>query len=363
MPLLHFLEGGGDMGRAIRAFDWSATPLGPAQHWSPTLKSTVALVLGSHFPKCLVWGAEMTCIYNDAFRPILGSKPEALGQPFDAVWAEAWDSIGPIAQRAFAGEATFIEDFPVVIDRHGYPEQAWFTFCYSPIRDEMGTVVGMMDTVIETTGTVEARRHAALLNQELAHRMKNTLAVVSAVVDQTFRTAGPEKAQRLIGDRLSALGQAHDILTRSRWSDAPLRDIVAGTLEVHRHAGAIHIDGPAVYLSANQALAMGLAVHELATNAVKYGALSVSGGTISITWQAGTPGSEEDFRFEWTEAGGPPVARPTRKGFGSRLLERALVPYFGGAVDMAYEPGGLRFTLRTRMNRLHAGTDAAKPLP
>lgn len=359
MPLLHFLEGGGDMGRAIRAFDWSMTPLGPAQHWSSTLKSTVALVLGSHFPKCLVWGGEMTCIYNDAFRPILGSKQEALGRPFDVVWAEAWDSLGPIAQRAFAGEATFIEDFPVLTDRHGYPEQAWFTFCYSPIRDEKGTVVGMMDTVIETTGTVEARRHAALLNQELAHRMKNTLAVVSAVVDQTFRTAGPEKAQRLIGDRLSALGQAHDILTRSRWSDAPLRDIVTGTLEVHRHAGVIHIDGPAVYLSANQALAMGLAVHELATNAVKYGALSVPGGTITITWQAGAPGSAEPFRFEWMEAGGPPVARPTRKGFGSRLLERALVPYFGGAVDMVYDAAGLRFALRTTMNRLHTDTAAA----
>ncbi|MBB4632455.1 sensor histidine kinase [Sphingosinicella soli] len=352
MPLLHFLEGGGNMGGAIRTFDWSATPLGPARDWSPTLKSTVALILGSRFPKCLAWGADMTCIYNDAFLPILGNKEEALGRPMRKVWSEVWSEIGPIAQIAFAGEATFIEDFPLTIDRNGYPEQAWFTFCYSPVRDETGDVVGMMDTVIETTGMVEARRQATLLNQELAHRMKNTLAVVSAVIDQTFRTAPIEDARRLIGQRLQALGQAHDVLTRSRWSDAPLQDIVQETLQPHGHGESIRLQGPAVYLSADQSFSMALAVHELATNAVKYGALSVPSGKVAIAWEAGRAGTDDVFAFEWAEADGPQVALPKRRGFGSRLLKRALAPQFGGAVDIAYRPEGLRFTLQTTMKRL-----------
>jgi len=359
MPLLHFLEGGGNMGRAIRAFDWSATPLGPAKDWSPTLKSTVALVLSSRFPKCLVWGPELICIYNDAFEPILGSKPEALGKAFSDVWSEVWNEIGPIAERAFAGEATFIEDFSVTVNRHGYPEQAWFTFCYSPVRDELGNVVGMMDTVVETTAMVEAQRHATLLNQELAHRMKNMLAVVSAVVDQTFRTSSPEDSRKLIAQRLQALGHAHDVLTRSRWSDAPLKDILEETLRPHGNAAAIHFGGPSIYLSADQSLSIALAVHELATNATKYGALSVPSGEIDIRWQAGQAGTDEPFAFEWIEANGPPVALPKRRGFGSRLLQRALAPQFGGAVDLMYRPEGLRFRLQTTMKRLRTDVSVA----
>ncbi|RKS88876.1 sensor histidine kinase [Sphingosinicella microcystinivorans] len=359
MPLLHFLEGGGKMGDAIRAFDWSTTPLGPAKDWSPTLKSAVALVLSSRFPKCLVWGTELICIYNDAFEPILGSKPAALGRPFNEVWSEVWSEIGPIVERAFEGEATFIEDFAITLNRHGYPEQAWFTFCYSPVRDEWGNVVGMIDTVIETTAMIEAQRHAMLLNQELAHRMKNMFAVVSAVIDQTFRTSSPEDSRKLIAQRLQALGHAHDILTRSRWSDAPLKDIVEQALRPHGNAEAIRLSGPSIYLSADQSLSMALAVHELATNATKYGALSVPSGKIDIRWQAGRAGTDDPFAFEWIEVDGPPVALPKRRGFGSRLLNRALAPQFGGAVGVMYRPEGLHFTLQTTMKRLRTETSAA----
>lgn len=91
---------------------------------------------------------------NDAFMPILGSKPDVLGPPFSDVWHKVWPALTPIVDKAFAGEATYIEDFPLVIDRHGYPEATHFTFCYSPIRDEAGHVVGMLDTVTETTEKV-----------------------------------------------------------------------------------------------------------------------------------------------------------------------------------------------------------------
>ncbi|MCD0497144.1 MULTISPECIES: ATP-binding protein [Achromobacter] len=156
-----FLAGGGEMGKRVAAYDWAATPLGPLAAWPPSLCVAVGMVMSSRFPCCLVWGRELITLYNDAFRPILGAKPEALGRPFSDVWSEAWPMIGPIADRAFAGEATFIEDYPVVIQRFGQAEEATFTFCYSPVRDEHGVVVGMMDTVIETTSRVQAERAQA----------------------------------------------------------------------------------------------------------------------------------------------------------------------------------------------------------
>lgn len=162
------------MSDRIRRFDWANHPLGPIAGWPHALRLTVEMVLASHFPKCLVWGEGLITFHNDAFRAILGHKPDALGRPFDEVWAEAWPVIGPIARRAFAGESTFVEDFPLTINRNGYAEQAYFTFCYSPVRDERGAVVAMMDTVIETTGKVTAelrlREAAASLEQQVAER-------------------------------------------------------------------------------------------------------------------------------------------------------------------------------------------------
>lgn len=162
------------MADKIRQYDWANHPLGPIDTWPMALRFAVETVLSSHFPKCLAWGAGLTMLYNDAFRPILGHKPEPLGRPFNEVWAEAWPVVGAMVERVFQGESTFIEDFPVTINRHGYDEQANFTFCYSPLRDESGAVVGMMDTVIETTGKVNSDRQlreaTVLLSQQVAQR-------------------------------------------------------------------------------------------------------------------------------------------------------------------------------------------------
>ncbi|WP_226443985.1 PAS domain-containing sensor histidine kinase [Acidovorax radicis] len=162
------------MADKIRQYDWANHALGPMEGWPMALRFAVETVLSSHFPKCLVWGSGLTTLYNDAFRPILGHKPEALGRPFNEVWAEAWPVVGPLAHRAFEGESTFVEDFPLTINRNGYDEQTYFTFCYSPVRDEAGVVVGLMDTVIETTGKVHAERQlreaTVLLSQQVAQR-------------------------------------------------------------------------------------------------------------------------------------------------------------------------------------------------
>ena len=338
------------MAAAIAAHDWTTT-LGPPENWPAALRVAVGMMVNSHFPKCIVWGPDLITIHNDAFRPILGDKPPALGKPFSEVWAEVWQEIGPLVEKAYAGEATFIEDFPLVVDRYDYPERAWFTFCYSPIRDENGAVLGMIDTVVETTAKMQSERNSRLLNAELAHRMKNVLAMIGAIANQTFRSAGSlDEAQATFGERVAALGEAHTILTQSSWSGAPIRAVIEGALAPHRIAeGRIVISGPALELGAKQSLTLALAINELATNAIKYGALSCDGGQVAIGWGIGAPDSEERFVFGWDESGGPPASAPTRKGFGSRLLERVVAQDFQGKVTLDYRSVGLRYELETAM--------------
>jgi two-component sensor histidine kinase len=350
-----FLDDRGAMAGAIRAFDWHTTPLGPVEDWSITLKTAVSMILESKFPMSIFWGPQMITIYNDAFRPILGGKPEALGRPLQEVWHEVWDSIGPLAEKAFAGDATYIEDFPLTVERHGYAEQTYFTFCYSPIRNEAGKVAGMLDTVVETTSKMWAETNALRLNSELAHRTRNLFAIISAIVDQTFRTAvSKETAQAAISARMRTLAQAQEILSHSNKPGAAIQDVVRGALAPHRTAAdQIAIDGPPLDLSPRQTLSLALALNELATNALKYGALSTGDGRVTVSWDidAGTGG--DLFRFAWREQGGPPVVKPLRRGFGSRLIERSLAMDFRGTVDISYEPDGMRCDLATTMRDLH----------
>jgi len=162
------------MAAEFRAFDWSTHVLGPMAGWPVVLRVAVNMMLASSFPQCMAWGPQRTLLYNDAYRPMLGHKPAPLGKPIDEVWAEVWPDIRPLLERAYAGEATFVEDLPLVVERHGRPEQAWFTFCYSPVRDERGQVLGMLDTALETTGKMLAEQRlteaAASLERQVAER-------------------------------------------------------------------------------------------------------------------------------------------------------------------------------------------------
>ena len=263
-------------------------------------------MLSSKFPMAVIWGEELVTLYNDAFVPILGTKPPALGRSFRDIWYEAWDVIGPIAQRALAGEAVFVEDFPLLIERRGFAEQANFTFCYSPIRDEAGHIAGLLDTVVETTAKVAAERSARLLNQELAHRFQNTMAMITAIADRTFRTGNSTEGMRTtLIRRIDALGRAHSLLTDCGWTRAGIRDVIQAALQPYSTtAGQISVRGPQLLLSPQHALLLSLAVHELATNATKYGALSVATGRIEIRWQ--TDDLNDKFRLTWVEPEVPP---------------------------------------------------------
>jgi two-component sensor histidine kinase len=334
-PGLAWVPDRAGMARRVREFDWASTPLGPIAQWPVELRTAAGLVLESGFPKALMWGPSLTTIYNDAFRPILGSKPEALGRSFRDIWAEAWDVLGPIADRAYGGVPTYIENFEVELDRFGRPAPGWFTFSYHPVRMADGSVGGVMDTVVETTAMVRAHREAELLRDELAHRLKNTLAMVQAIASRSF--AG-HPGMDAFQARLRALGEAYDVLLQQRWGAAPMRRMIDTLLSPY--GDRIALDGPDVLLGPRTMVALSLVLHELATNAIKYGALSVPEGGVSLRWQQDAGG----LVIRWREAGGPPVATPDRTGFGSRLIDMGWSGI--GRVERRYPVSGVEVDLR-----------------
>jgi PAS domain S-box-containing protein len=156
---MRFLQGGGVMSVAVREFDWTRTPLGAAASWPQSLQTLVGVMLACRQPMFMAWGPEKTWLYNDAFIPILGDKhPRALGRPALQVWAEARDTLAPMFDRVFAGEAQSLDDINLLLDRHGRLEEAHFAFSYTPARDESGRVGGLFGACIETTGRVLAER-------------------------------------------------------------------------------------------------------------------------------------------------------------------------------------------------------------
>jgi PAS domain S-box-containing protein len=161
-----FLAGGGEMGFRMRALDWSDTPLGALSQWPQSLRTAVSILINSKYPMFLAWGEQLTFLYNDGYGPILGAKhPHALGRPFTRIWPEIWKDISPLVQRALSGEPTWSEDLPLFMSRHGYLEEVYFTFSYSPIRGENGGVGGMFCACTETTAQVLQRRRLRTLTE------------------------------------------------------------------------------------------------------------------------------------------------------------------------------------------------------
>jgi PAS domain S-box-containing protein len=156
---LAFLSDGGEMGRLMREHDWSSSTLGSPTLWPQSLRSVVGLLLNSKFPMFVAWGDDLAFLYNDPYAEILGAKhPTSLGAKFSNIWAEIWSDISPLIDAAMAGEATFRNDLPLVMNRKGFDEETWFTFSYSPVRDEDGSVAGMFCACTETTERVLSDR-------------------------------------------------------------------------------------------------------------------------------------------------------------------------------------------------------------
>ncbi|KFI06726.1 ATP-binding protein [Massilia sp. BSC265] len=200
---LPFLSGGGQMGAMMRAHDWSHSPLGHPRTWPQALRTTVGLMLNSKFPMFVAWGPELGFLYNDSYVPVLGEKhPAALGKRFHDVWREIWDDLHPLIVRALKGDSTYMDRMPLRMHRHGYDEDTWFRFSYSPVRDEDGTVAGMFCACVETTAEVLAERYRNEENQRLMTLFEQAPGILAVLrgPDHVFEITNQSYMQ-LIGQR------------------------------------------------------------------------------------------------------------------------------------------------------------------
>jgi len=172
-----WIVGGGEMGQLIRSMDWSRTPLGPIASWPQSLRTTVNLCLASDLPICIIWGPKLVQLYNDGYRVICGEKhPRSMGQSFPECWREAWPVIGAAHDSALSGNTAFLENQHIFLERHGYTEECFFTFSFSPIRDETGSLAGLFHPVIETTAKMLGERRTRTL-RDLAGGVSNAKSV------------------------------------------------------------------------------------------------------------------------------------------------------------------------------------------
>jgi PAS domain S-box-containing protein len=202
-----------------------------------------------------------------------------------------------------------------------------------------------------------AEERQSLLLQELAHRVKNTLAIVQSVVAQTRRFASPDEFHKTLTGRLTALGAAHDLLTASEWTGATLADVVRFAFEPYDTDDTVKpwtIEGPGIWLASNEAVTLSLVFHELATNAAKYGALSDGEGRVTVQWALTCEAEPAVLTIDWRERGGPKVTPPARSGFGSRLLNQAVAHELGGETILTFPPDGaacrLQFPISAKVN-------------
>ncbi|HEY5338934.1 MAG TPA: HWE histidine kinase domain-containing protein [Rhizomicrobium sp.] len=219
-----------------------------------------------------------------------------------------------------------------------------------PVLDAQGEIACIIHTVQDVTQNNRASQaqayaedQRALLIRELEHRIKNTLTMVQAIVDQSFRnTASPKDTIHTINQRLIALGGAHDLLTAQNWRSAALRDVVERAVGGHQETvPRIGINGPDVSVGARSSFSLAMALHELCTNATKYGALSNHTGTVELSWTVDHAQSPPRFYLEWRERGGPAYAPPTRKGFGSRLVAASFGSEVEGHSRLEFDPAGV----------------------
>ena len=217
----------------------------------------------------------------------------------------------------------------------------WASGTMLPLLDEEGRPEGFLNILRDRSDAQAETERRGLLMAEMSHRVRNTFATVQAVAAQTMRhTPDPAAFQGAFDDRLQALSRSHDVLVRAEGQDACLHALIESALNAYGgEPGRISVEGPPVLLPADMAITVSLAFHELATNAVKYGALSVPQGRVAVTWTAAPSrhgGSQVSVL--WRERDGPPVRQPKRRGFGSQLLEKGLSP---GNVHLDFQPGGL----------------------
>lgn len=278
---------------------------------------------------------------NEAFRRFFGFSP---AEQAEIDWREVvhpddYDTYVDGFLARFAAREPFRAQARV---RRADGEWRWIESWGEPRFAEDGAFEGYIGASADATERVEAERHRGLLTAELDHRVKNTLAVVQGIAQNTFRDeiVGRQAVDAFRG-RLRALAGAHDLLTRESWAQADLAALAGKALAFGNARERVRIDGAPVRVTPKQAVTLGMALHELATNSLKHGALSRPEGRVSFVWRIAPGADGLRLLFEWREAGGPPAAEPARRGFGLRLIERALAADLGGTVSLDFAREGL----------------------
>ena len=295
---------------------------------------------------------------NDSYLKLVG-RQDLIGKQVREAFPEVeGQDFFEMLDRVFAnGEPVEGKSRPIKLQRNGRQELRYLDFIYQPIADERGVVTGIFVEGYDVTDRVKADQQRVLLINELNHRVKNTLATVQSLAMQTMRnTERSADARELFESRLTALARAHDVLTVESWEGAELRRVANRALEPFASKdGRVSMEGPDVWLTPKQALALSMALHELATNATKYGALSNDTGTVRLSWVVALFDSEGELELTWTEQDGPPVSRPTRSGFGSRLIQRNLAHDLGGGATIDYRPQGVVSVIRSPIEKPNQG--------
>lgn len=280
--------------------------------------------------------------FSEAF-PLIAESPAEDGSD-DPRRAEVW------VERALRGQSVHGIEVRAIGQSDG---SFHFLMSAGPLYDSRGLSAGCIVTLTDISERKQAELRQKLLIDELNHRVKNTLAAVQSIAVQTRRTTESAGAFHLaFTSRLMALARAHDLVTLQAWQGAALADVAWQTLApfITGNESRISIGGPPIKLSPNAAVTMSMGLHELATNAAKYGALSAPSGRVALSWGIDRSPAEPAIEIRWIESGGPPVKLPSRRGFGSRLLQQGLVLELDGAVNLDYAETGLICTARLKLS-------------
>lgn len=281
-------------------------------------------------------------LHNDAYAQLIGHRditgkpirealPEIEGQGYFEFLDTVYATGEPHEGRASRVQLQRTPEAPL--------ESRFLDFIYQPIRDAQGAVAGIFVQGHDVTETVRAAERQKLMIDELNHRVKNTLATIQSIAVQTARShADPATFAEGFQARLMALSHTHDLLTRSHWEGADLDAILQHETEAHG-SHRVSLNGPPVALEPAAAVSWGMIFHELATNAAKYGALSAPEGRVMVDWAVANQ-SRPELKLTWREMGGPSIAMPERRGFGSRLIERNARHDLAGEVKLAYASDG-----------------------
>ncbi|SFV32721.1 PAS domain S-box-containing protein [Devosia crocina] len=289
------------------------------------------------------------------FKSIFGRAPGDTFDHSDLITAitdtDVWETA--VAEAEASGEEMVVE----CQLRTPTEETRWVELRGQVNRDVVDTAAIMTGVALDITTRKETEEHRKLLSRELNHRVKNTLATVQAVFLQSLRASDTIKdAEERVMGRMQALSNAQDLLTQEGWSSATLRDVVDRSLAPFKSFN-IRIGGPRITLGARAVSALSLALHELATNSIKYGALSAESGAVAISWNI-EPGEEPMLHFHWSELGGPPVSPPTRRGFGSRVIVQTVEAELKGEAQIEYAPSGIQYEVAAPISALVADIEA-----